>query len=214
MSDIKDAEQIKEAIEARGIKRLLHFTQLSNLESILENGLLTREQIEARGLKSAFSDNKRLDKYPNVTCCCSIEFPNNKMLYVTKQKYGEATWVIIEISTDILLQTECAFYPMNAAKSDVRYGDMNNFKGIVAFESMFEERPKWTREFTKLPEHYTTNPQAEVLVFDQIEPKHISGVYTDDKNIADEWNAKKLGIEFFVRGDLFDNRHDWKFWRY
>ncbi len=214
MSNVRDAEQIKEILVARGITRLYHFTRLINLESIVENGLLTREQIREQELKSAFSDNRRWDDHPNATCCCSIEFPNYKMFYVVRRNHGAYEWVVIEISPDILLEKDCTFYPMNAAKSEFRNKDVNDFKGVEAFNAMFQERPRWTRAIAKIPESYTTNPQAEVLVFDQIEPKYILGIYTDKQNIADEWNAKEPKMELVVRGDVFDDRKDWKLWRY
>ena len=181
MSNVRDAEQIKAAIEARGINRLLHFTQLSNLESILENGLLTREQIREKRLNSAVSDSYRHDGYPNTTCCCSIEFPNHKMLYKTKQKKKGARWVIIVLDTNILLEKECAFYPMNAAKREFKNKNLNDFKGLAAFEVMFKEVVgSYSRKKNKFRDYYTTDVQAEVLVFGGIEPKYILGIYTDN----------------------------------
>ncbi len=215
MSNVRDAEQIKEILVARGIKRLLHFTQLSNLESILENGLLTREQIKEKRLNSAVSDSYRLDEHPNTTCCCSIEFPNHKMLYKTKKKKKGARWVIIVLDTNILLEKECAFYPMNAAKKEFKNKNLNDFKGLAAFEVMFKEVVgSCSRKKNKFRDYYTTDVQAEVLVFGGIEKKYISCVCTDDKNMADTWNAKELDIPFICEHDLFQERYKHRGWRY
>ncbi len=221
MSNVRDAEQIKEILVARGITRLYHFTRLSNLESILERGLLTRTQLTEQALYHA-NNGYRRDKHPNATCC-TIEFPNYKMFYRVRQNHGTAEWVVIELHADILLQKKCAFYPTNAASNMIihRYPkDFNgteafiDFQGVVAFKNMFEEwgGEKWTREQMRQPNNHTTNPQAEVLVFDQIEQKYISAIYTCRTNVADEWNEKKPSIELVVRSELFDKRRDSGSW--
>ena len=205
---------IQKIIDAKNINQVFHFTQLSNLESIIKNGLLTREQIEKRGLKSAFSDNKKLDKYPNSTCCCSVSYPNYKMFWHVRCTYEKTEWVVISFNTDILLEKDCAFYPMNAASGEVNSRDANDFRGVASFEAMFAEvEGKPTRAEMKLPDRYTTNPQAEVLVFDRIDKKHILWVYTDNKNTADEWNAKELGIRFIFKPPAFQPRRDYKHWK-
>ena len=78
MPNVRDVEQIRAIIETRVIDRLCHFTQLSNLESILENGLLTRAQIEEQGLNANINDHHRQDGNLNATCC-SISVPNYRM---------------------------------------------------------------------------------------------------------------------------------------
>ncbi len=222
MPNIRDAEQIRAIIDARGITRLFHFTRLSNLESILERGLLTRTQLTEQTLYHANNGNRR-DKHPNATCC-TIEFPNYKMFCVVRGNGGTADWVIIELTADILLQKKCAFYTTNAASDIIinRYPDDFNgseafidFQGVTAFQNMFAEvgGDTWTRVQMRQPDNYTTNPQAEVLVFDQIEQNYISAIYTDDKNIADAWNAREPNINLTIRYDLFQGRHDWKSWR-
>ena len=211
MPSVRDAEQIKAIIKERDIEYLVHVTRMSNLESILERGLLTQKQLKEQGLNFIPSDPKRLDDHPDATCC-SISFPNSIMFYDKIQNTDD--WIVIGVSTDILLEKDCAFYRTNAASGEFRNKDANDFKDAVNFQAMFEEwgDGKWTRARLKQPANYTTNPQAEVLVFDHIEKKHLVGVCMSDENMVNEWNAKELGIEFFVRPDLFRNRHDWNSW--
>ena len=206
MPNVRDAEQIKAIIDKRKITTLYHFTQLSNLGSIFERGLLPRAQLEKQGLESNFTDKYRLDNHPNATCC-SVEFPNYKMFYVVRQKHGDAQWVVIELNPDILHEKECAFYYTNAASSEVRNRNINDFTSAQDLEDLFQEFEGWaTRAQMKLPDNYPTDPQAEVLVFDQIEQKYIQAVYTNNKDTVDEWNAKNLGIKFVFAPNAFKAR--------
>ncbi len=204
---------IQKIIEVQNIKYVFHFTQLSNLKNIFENGILSRAQIIEKNIISAFSDKDRADNHPNATCC-SVSYPNYKMFWHVRCTHEKADWVVIAISTDILLEKDCAFYPMNAASNEVRHGNVNDFKGAMAFKSMFAEvEGKPTRLKMNLPDRYTTNPQAEVLVFDRIDKKHILGVYTSSKNTADEWNAKELGKKFVFEPKIFKPRTDYEHWK-
>ncbi len=213
MSDIKDANRIKQIIDRREIGCLLHFTRLSNLESILEKGILTHEQIKEQGLNDALNDKQRWDGKKNATCC-SIGFPNQFMFSEKRIEHKfqgkETEWVIIAISTDILLKKDCAFYPINAASNTVRHEDINDFKGVKAFESMFRESDKkQSNAEIKLPNKYITYPQAEVLVFSRIEQEHILAIYTNSKETAEAWRGKELGIEFIYRPEFFYTKYKW-----
>ena len=75
--------------------------------------------------------------------------------------------------------------------------DVNDFKNVAAFSSMFAEvEGKPSRATMRQPDNYTTDPEAEVLVFDQIERRHILMILTDCQTTAIEWNAKRLGYRF------------------
>lgn len=60
----------------RGIKNLSHFTRESNLDSILQRGLITRDLLTREGYHS-FNDSVRADGTNAV--CLTIGFPNYKM---------------------------------------------------------------------------------------------------------------------------------------
>lgn len=213
MPNVRDVEQIRAIIETRVIDRLCHFTQLSNLESILENGLLTRAQIEEQGLNANINDHHRQDGNLNATCC-SISVPNYRMFYKKKRLDESVKWVLIRLSPDILLEKDCAFYRMNAASGEVMDIDVNDFKNVAAFSSMFAEvEGKPSRATMRQPDNYTTDPEAEVLVFDQIERRHILMILTDCQTTANEWNAKRLGIDFHVLANICPPRNDWIHWQ-
>ena len=214
MPNVRNAEQIKAIIDARGIRFLLHFTQLSNLESILERGLLTQTQIEEQGLNCAINDEIRLDEHRDATCC-SIDFPNYKMFLRLRKKpeNAEVKWVIIAISPNILLEKDCVFCPTNAASGKITRRDVNDFKGVAALEAMFAEvEDKPSRAEMRQLDKYTTDPQAEVLVFDHIERKYILAVGAENKELVDELKKKCLNINIQCVNGLFKGRPDHQNW--
>lgn len=79
-------EAIKKIIEDRKIPALTHFTSLSNLESILENGLYSRDKVDE---SVEVNDEMRLDGRKN-TISTSIGFPNSKMFYKYRNQKGGA----------------------------------------------------------------------------------------------------------------------------
>jgi len=60
------SEQIKHFCFERGIKSLIHFTRLENLESIINKGLLSRKELEKwdSDKSPVFNDEKRIDQCP------------------------------------------------------------------------------------------------------------------------------------------------------
>ena len=49
--------KIQEIIQKRGIRKLIHFTRLKNLESIYKYGILTRDQIEKEDFREEYDKN-------------------------------------------------------------------------------------------------------------------------------------------------------------
>ena len=43
--------KIEEIIQKRSIRKLIHFTRIKNLKSIIDNGLLPRSELEKRKIK-------------------------------------------------------------------------------------------------------------------------------------------------------------------
>nr|WP_319949359.1 DarT ssDNA thymidine ADP-ribosyltransferase family protein [uncultured Shimia sp.] len=204
---------MKDIIAARQINYILHFTQLSNLEGILARGILPRVQADSAGLNYTYNDQHRWDGHTNATCC-SIGFPNYKMFWQLRCKDPTVEWVVIALKPDILLEKPCAFYPTNAASNTVRHLNTQSFAGPVALANMFADVPgKPTREALKLPDDCTTDPQAEVLVFDTIQTRYIEGVATASKKVADELTAKNLGVDFVHVSAFFSGRKDAAHWK-
>ena len=85
MGDIMSKNEIENLAKELKIPYLVHFTHVSNLESILQNGLLSREKVDALGHDAMINDELRLDNHKE-TISVSIAHPNEKMFYKYRTK--------------------------------------------------------------------------------------------------------------------------------
>ena len=134
---------IADILKNREIKYLCHFTRVENLESILTNGLYPRDSLfnkeynpdPSLRVAGIFNDSIRADEKTNAICL-SIAFPNSKMFSSLRHEYQNGKWIerqgihwgVIVLSSRILLDKNCAFYPTNAASNDVRFLEICHFQ--------------------------------------------------------------------------------------
>lgn len=203
---------IYEIVKYRKITNLYHFTRLSNLDSILNHGLISqKELIESKTIHGCINDNIRLDGYSSGICL-SISFPNCHLLNTFMRKYPSDDWIVLEISSDVLWQKECMFFPINAASKLCRDRQPTEFVGAVAFENMFSNvvENKWHHlkrwENDCLRSYDPTDVQAEVICFDRIEPSYfkcISAFNTD--------NLSDLNIPIaIIKANIHYHMYDYK----
>ncbi|WP_319568677.1 DarT ssDNA thymidine ADP-ribosyltransferase family protein [Cohaesibacter marisflavi] len=166
---------MQDRLTGRGIKYLVHFTKYSNFPSIMINGLLRRTELDRRGLCYNFNDDMRLDRHPE-TLSVSIGFPNYKMFYRARQDYADDTWVVLFLHPNVLIQKPCAYYARNAATGCYKDTNPQSLQNKASFDAMFSDIGPVKRSDLGIPDHFTTDPQAEVLVFADIESKYIIGV--------------------------------------
>lgn len=170
------SEAIKKIIAERKIERLVHFTKLSNLPSILANGLVPRIVVNATAPDVEVNDQLRLDgrKWWN---CLSITFPNSRMFFRYQQDDRELEWCILLISPKVLLEKTVLFCKHNAADKRISQAPDHELGGGHAFSAMFCEiegvEPR-AEQSLKAPD--PTDVQAEVLVRGMIEPEYFDGV--------------------------------------
>lgn len=86
------ATTVQEYAVKIGVKHLVHFTRESNLESILNRGMVTRDRLNSEGF-DGFNDNVRADHTNAV--CVSIGFPNYKMWWAIRQGTPNVDWVLL-----------------------------------------------------------------------------------------------------------------------
>ncbi len=108
--------RIQEIIQKRGIRKLVHFTRLKNLESIYKYGILSRDQIEKEKIQVEFNDNWRRDTWLK-TSSFSVTKKNSYLfnVFVERYKTQESDWFEILISPSILTERKCIFCDHNAA---------------------------------------------------------------------------------------------------
>ena len=226
------ASQIQQFCEERGIKTLCHFTRIENLHGILQEGLIGRSLLDARGQQFLWNDPDRADGRKEAVCL-SISFPNYKMMWdirKTKEKaegIKDAQWVILILDAKVLWELDCAFCQTNASSGAVipllldeqidKQKIPKALKDIFAEDYYDSKREIWIRrQDLQIPEHYTTDPQAEVLVFDPISAKYIKEVHFYAETARKQWlsrNSSTHSQTFSSNRDYFDGRRDSAFWK-
>jgi cold shock CspA family protein/flagellar biosynthesis GTPase FlhF len=221
-------EQIQAICQQRGVTTCVHFTHVQNLRGILQNGLLSRRFLEqsAGNIQARSNDSLRLDKQREANCL-SISFPNYRMFYKYRmENNNQADWVVLSLNASLLWELDCAFCKENAASSSVTIIPLNERKQVGSFQGMFEDTSQIRREDLGIPAHYPTNPQAEVLVFEQISSDYIKAVDFKNLEAARQWltnnqqwltdneNINKRDIDnFFSHGNhYFSPRLDYQSW--
>ena len=207
--------QLMRIVKERDIRHFVHFTRVDNLKSILENGLLSVREMKKKGIAYVGNDESRLENRLDAICL-SVSFPNYQMFY-SYRKRSACDWIVIELSPRLVLKQKCAFVKKNAACSDMRADVENAEKRLSspeAFESMFRGSQDTMRY--DLPSNYSTDPQAEILVFDEIPIDAITGIVFDNSNVSMMYEEviKGVGIRN-VRVDqrYFSWRQDWIQWK-
>lgn len=211
-----DASGIRGFITERNIPYLVHFTRIENLQSILENGIVPRAFL-APGFH--YNDEMRLDGFPESSSL-SVSFPNWQMFFRCRclDTNRGANWAVLTISPETLVNQPCLFSPTNAANRRFQDDGQESFSrrmGLAGLILMFPDDPPGMREIRGLPEKTTTDPQAEILVFDRIHPKQIGVVslMRPDSNIEALVRRQLPNARLNVGGKLFEPRADYKFWQ-
>ena len=190
------------------ISRLVHFTPIYNLESIFENGVLSRNGLDDRRLEYYYSDDIRLDGKLDYICN-SISFPNYKMFYSKRMEDEDIKWAVLSIDSEILIDKfDTEFYRRNAASNDpfkYRFNPCSN----EALEDMFRD---YENRDPNIPDNYPTDPQAEVLVKDIIDSSYIRCIDTLGFNDVARDVALNSKVYYNPRSDLFGPRMDYRRW--
>lgn len=211
-----EANGIRNLISERNIPYLVHFTRIENIAGILEHGIIPRTLLSP-GFR--YNDEMRLDGFPESTSL-SISFPNWQMFYRCRcaEKNRGANWVVLAISAETLSTHPCLFFPTNAANRRFQDDGQEAFStrmGLTGLNSMFPDDPPGVREARGLPEKTTTDPQAEILVFDRVPPEQIGAISLMRSDITTEALIRRQlpTVKLNVGGKLFDPRSDYKFWQ-
>ncbi len=183
----------RQAIQAHAtaikVPCLLHFTRVVNLPSIMQHGLLPVSRAAEIGVAPAINDELRLDGHQDGTSL-SIAFPNYRMFWKYRQDNVGVDWVVLGIHPSVLWTKDCAFCRHNAADARISYLPLGHLKTPAAFTGMFEEIDgTQSRADQKLKPFDPTDGQAEVLVFDAIEPNLIIGAVFDNAPVREAYQG-------------------------
>lgn len=179
--DNKTSENlIKKIVKARNILYLLHFTRLQNLDGILKHGIYPHSRLKELPHDVAINDIGRWDFHPD-SVSLSICFPNHLMFYKYRMETAD-DWVVLVIHPSLLWEAKCAFCKHNAADGRISRLPVDQIVGHIALSQMFDElEGHRSRADQKLKPCDPTDPQAEILMFNIVEPRKIVGVVFRDK---------------------------------
>lgn len=205
-------------LQKHGVQHLMHFTRLSNLPGILKHGLMSRQELAARDIQHSVNDQYRYDHLPAV--CLSVSFPNYKMFYGLRMEHPNEDWVVLVLKADLVENKRCIYSYANAAKREIANSPLLRRMGVDALNAMFSDHDGMPLRATlNIPSNCPTNPQAEILVLDPIEPESILAVCFDGsdrgKQLSSALTAAHQGKTptFASLPQLFSPRVDYAHWR-
>lgn len=168
---------------------LLHFTRAANLPSIMQHGLYPVSRADEIGAAPQINDELRLDGHRDGTSL-SIAFPNYRMFWKYRQDNEGVEWVVLAIHPSVLWLKDCAFCRHNAADARISCQPLQQLKTAAAFTGMFDEvEGIQSRQEQRLKTFDPTDGQAEVLVFDVIEPNLIAGAVFENAATRDVYQG-------------------------
>lgn len=209
-----DNEKIIYSAKLRGIEYFVHFTNVTNLPNILTYGLLARDTLDYNWIDYDFNDELRLDDISN-SISLSITSPNYKMFYKLRSENPSKNWVVLILNACEVFKLDCAFCHTNAANSFISNTSIDSRKTYTSFENMFSEsHGQLSREQLKLYDNETTDPQAEVLVLDNIPSSAIQFAVFNRYIIKNQYENLFIGtnISYATDQGYFAPRRDYSFW--
>lgn len=206
-------ERIRSYTLSKEINSLVHFTPIENVTSIAHNGLFSRDELEKRGLDFVYTDKKRLDGLTDYISV-SISFPNYKMFFSVRKEFEKrenrsvGRWAVIIIRKEALWELDCKFFFRNAASAEFENRLDERWSSAEAFEEMFGNK----KDRINIPEFYTTNPQAEVMIKDEVPRNYIAGVALENLD-ARCLVSPSIDTPIEVMKELFGPREDYIHWK-
>lgn len=180
-------QAIQDHATAVQLPYLLHFTRAVNLPSILASGIYPISRVGEIGAAPQINDQYRWDGHSDSSSV-SIAFPNCQMLYKYRMENVAVDWAILVLQPSVLWDKNCAFCCRNAADGRISSQPLAALMTPQAFVGMYNELEDLeSRQDQKLKPFDPTDVQAEVLVFDVIEPRYIVGAIFESTGVRDRY---------------------------
>jgi len=159
--------KIDKFLKQRNIERLVHFTDVRNLDSIKKFGILPIKRLEEKNIKYYFNDLQRRDNQLGGSSV-SITLLNKHLFRAFQIRNKKRRWVEVEINPIVVAKRNCLFYCCNASSSKFKGASEEYLSSYDALASMFAETVTDSKGRTydrkdKKP-NQTTNEQAEIIV--------------------------------------------------
>lgn len=214
--NLSELEQKILFLKQRNINKMYHFTNILNLKSILENGLIPRTLLDDKKIKYEYNDTSRLDGMKNFNCF-TLTFPNVRYL-----NSKDIDMCILEFDEELihrLIRRDLIYFSdYNAARSDKSFGNaFINFKKMFRNKNIFLQNPnKASTEYlasphdrdVELPPSFPSHDQAEILVKCTIRSTNIKRIIFKNEDIVNKVLPllKKYNISYIVDERYFYDR--------
>lgn len=199
MIDVKD----------RGIDHLVHFTNINNIDNIMRHGLLNTQDLKEQNIPFIFTDEYKLDGRHGLSL--SVQFPNYKMFYSKTNKSPQNDMVVLLLDPELINEKKCLYFYDNAATTELKNMSSSDLMTDIAWEKMFSDKVDGIlRSELKIPNSFTTNPQAEVICLEPIEPKYIKNIICKSD---DQFGRVSNYLDIVGKNEhYFNARIDYTFW--
>lgn len=112
------------------------------------------------------------------------------MFYKIRMAEEGSEWVVLALHPSILWEKECAFCKHNAADGRISCQPLASLKTEQSFQELFSEIEFFqSRNEQYLKKFDPTDVQAEVLIFDIIEPDRIWGIVFESTQTRDTFSG-------------------------
>ena len=215
-SILSERKKFEKVLSDRQINNLVHFTRLENLRSILKHGLIPRNNHDSLNINACYNDMYRFDDRLDATSC-SITFPNDKIFMKFREQYPNEKWAVILLDTEVILTKEniCEFCMTNAANKTMRSQSgfelrhfQNMFKNEATVKKLDGTSVTYLREH--IPDSFTTDVQAELLIRGKIDKKYIKKVVFDTLITKNEWYTNNSDIASDFCLDIVPEYFGWR----
>ena len=170
------------------VKNFYHFTSIVNLDSILKNGIMNRNDMDNRHIKYLSTDFNRNDNQLDCVSL-SLQTTNKGMLHSKKNKIN-SEWIVIELDANSIIDNyydKIYYCKYNASSQNIvslLSTNKNYLKSIEAFKDMFYQKG--------IP-----NYQAELLINGNISIDYIENIYVENFE-------NKLLVEQILKNNLIE----------
>ena len=171
------SREIPGFLSVRRVTKLYHFTAISNLVSIFNNGFKGRRSLELEGIPYLKSDDAR-DEPISDGICFSLSSPNVYMMNRKIQNGYELVLLEVGPAAEILSTKNFLSIPTNFGNSQVKSEIKSwpeKFMGGEGLSNLFLNET--LRLKYKLNDSDPTDPQSEIILLEPLEATYISGIY-------------------------------------
>ena len=174
-------------------KNLFHVTEFSNLESILQNGLLSLDELENQKINPEYSssqDSRNIDKYRGLSKYVRLAYTPfydmiPKALYAGDLKNP----IILLISPEVLKLMGVKFTNKNAISNDTDLYNEDEIFDSLDFEKIYTFRD---RDNCSLVE-YKNARQSEILILQKVDIQYFEKIIVQtgiQYNLLNIYNVK------------------------